>query len=423
MAGMISRLKKILYFPVASYFRFFAHIYLQKWNPKVVVITGSQGKTTLLHMLEAQFGDKAIYSHRANSSFGIPFHILGLERKSFHPLEWVTFFFKAPFQALREPYKEKIYIVEADCDRTHEGKFLAELLRPSITLWTSSSRTHSMNFILKSGETIEDATAREFSEFARSTKDLLVANGDIFEIVTQTENLPVKKIYVRENDYLTSFVVKERSTEFVIGKTKYDIPFLVPKDVSRSIVMTEIVCRECGIDIDSSFKKLALPPSRSGVFEGLSNRILIDSTYNTSLESIRAMMELFELYQRTPKWAVFGDMLQLGQFEKDEHKKLGEMILKSSLDRVILVGPRLRTSTLPVLMGNPKFKDRTVSFLGPDEALGYIEKEGKGGEAMLFKGSRFLEGVVEKLLSNPKDASLLARREAIWQMRRKQWKI
>lgn len=420
---MVSRLKKILYFPIASYFRFFAGIYLRKWNPKVIVITGSQGKTTLLHMLQAQFGDKAAYSHKANSSYGIPFHILGLHRKSFGLFEWVIFFLKAPFQIFRDVPAEKIYIVEADCDRTGEGKFLATLLRPNVTLWVSSSRTHSMNFVLNSGESIEDATAREFGNFARNTKDLVVANGDVLEIIQEVESLSVKKYFVRESEYLTAYSVKEMSTEFVVGNTTYKIPALMPKDASRSIVMTEIACKECGIEIDITFSKLVLPPSRSSVFHGTKNRILVDSTYNTSLESARAMLELFALYPRNPKWVVLGDMLELGRFEKEEHSRLAGIIEGLPLERVILVGPRLRNFTYPKLLENSKFKDITVYFLGPDEALEYIEREGSGGEAILFKGARFLEGVVEKLLSDPKDSAMLARREMVWQLRRKKWKI
>ena len=420
---MIKVLKKILYFPVASYFRFFAGIYLRAWSPKVIVVTGSQGKTTLLHMLEAQLGDKARYSHKANSSFGIPFHILGLERTSFSIFEWPLIFLRAPLQAFRPLPGKKIYVVEADCDRTGEGKFLATLLRPNITLWTSSSRTHSMNFTLKKGETIEDTTAHEFGQFCRYTKDLVVANGDVLEIISEIENLPVKKCLVRESECLERFVVKETSTEFAIGRAMYHVPALVPRDAVRSIVMTELACNECGVEVDHMFAKFVLPPGRSSVFHGVKNRLLIDSSYNTSLESTRAMLELFALYPRKPKWIVLGDMLELGDFEKEEHERLAESVEKMSLERIILVGPRLRTSTYPLLLKNPKFSEITLSFLGPNEALKYIEEQSAGGEAILFKGARFLEGIVEKLLSDPKDATQLARRETVWQERRKKWDI
>ncbi|MDD5069004.1 MAG: hypothetical protein PHN89_05430, partial [Candidatus Pacebacteria bacterium] len=59
----------------------------------------------------------------------------------------------------------------------------------------------------------------------------------------------------------------------------------------------------------------------------------------------------------------------------------------------------------------------------PGEALLYLKRELKGGETILFKGARYLEGVVEKLLLNPSDASKLCRREAIFAAQRKKWKI
>src|SRR3990167_7667164 len=79
---MISKIKKFFYFPLAYYFRFFAQIRLSLWKPIIIVITGSSGKTTLLNLIESQIGDRAKYSHHANSSYGIPFDILGLKRET-----------------------------------------------------------------------------------------------------------------------------------------------------------------------------------------------------------------------------------------------------------------------------------------------------------------------------------------------------
>ncbi len=143
---MINKFKKFLYFPVAYYFRFFAKIRLLRWKPRVIVITGSSGKTTLLHFIESQLGTNAKYSHRANSAYGIPFDILGLKRKNLIPYEWIYIFTTAPFMAFKKPPNKKFYTVEADCDRPGEGKFLAKLLKPEITLWTNSSLMNSANF-------------------------------------------------------------------------------------------------------------------------------------------------------------------------------------------------------------------------------------------------------------------------------------
>src|SRR3989344_796682 len=139
---MIEKIKKSLYFPIAWYFRFFASIRLNRWNPTVIVVTGSNGKTTLLHMLESQIGQKARYSHHANSIFGIPFDILDLHRTSLLKSEWISLILKTPINAFKNPPKERTYVVEADCERPGEGKFLAEFLKPEVVLWVSTSRTH-----------------------------------------------------------------------------------------------------------------------------------------------------------------------------------------------------------------------------------------------------------------------------------------
>ena len=66
---MAHALKTILYFPLAYYFRFFAKIKLKRWKPRIIVITGSNGKTTLLHLVAAQLAEKARCSHPANNSY------------------------------------------------------------------------------------------------------------------------------------------------------------------------------------------------------------------------------------------------------------------------------------------------------------------------------------------------------------------
>ena len=43
----VMKFKKKFYFLVASYFRFFANISFRRWQPRVIAITGSVGKTTM----------------------------------------------------------------------------------------------------------------------------------------------------------------------------------------------------------------------------------------------------------------------------------------------------------------------------------------------------------------------------------------
>lgn len=92
--------------------------------------------------------------------------------------------------------------------------------------------------------------------------------------------------------------------------------------------------------------------------------------------------------------------------------------MKDDFARVILVGPRSRKYILPILQ---QAGIAVESFLGPREALAKLKLDLAGGEILVFKGARFLEGIVEQLLADKRDVEKLCRREPIWQKRRKEW--
>ena len=230
---MVRKLKDILYFTVARYFRFFARIRLLRWKPRIVVITGSNGKTTALHLMEAQLGVRARYSHGANSSFGIPFDILGLKRVSYSPLEWFSLALRAPFSAWKKPPREEIYVVEADCDRPGEGRFLSSLLRPEAVVWLSSVRTHSKNFerIARAYRApVEEVIAHEFGYFARHASSLVVANADNPLIRKQMKRAKAPVHELKEDERLRTYTLALKGSEFAIDGVTYRAPFLLPKE-------------------------------------------------------------------------------------------------------------------------------------------------------------------------------------------------
>lgn len=418
---MIKKIKSLFYFPVAHYFRFFAKIQLLIWKPRIVVITGSSGKTTLLHLIESQIQDKALYSHRANSSYGIPFDILGTGRIDLTPNEWLYLFLMAPFKAFRKPPPQKLYIAEADCDRPKEGKFLATLLRPEITLWVSSSLTHSINFDRfakeKNFSSVEHAIAYEFGYFLEYSQKLAIVNGDspLIQKQLRRTQVPVQKITKK---LLNSYKVFKDRTDFTIENKKYSIKFLLPKDTFYSMAMTNNLMELLGISVESSFSKFYLPPGRSSLLRGIRNTTLIDSTYNATPDGVKSILEMFGNYQAQDKWLVLGDMIELGDEEQKEHEKLADIINSMKLNNIILVGPRLSKYTYPKLNTHAIGVEK---FLMPKDALDYLLTHLRGGEAILFKGARFLEGIIQHLLKNKEDSSKLCRQEKVWKERRKRW--
>ena len=143
---IVAKFKKRFYFVVARYFRHFADKVYKRWNPRVIAVTGSAGKTTMLNLIEHEMGERAHYSHDANSAFGISFDLLGLKGIRGSKLRWLWLFIAAPIKSLVKRYKEKYYVVEIDGERPHEAEFLATWLKPEITVWVSIGRSHAAQF-------------------------------------------------------------------------------------------------------------------------------------------------------------------------------------------------------------------------------------------------------------------------------------
>lgn len=437
---MITKIKKLLYFPVAAYFRFFAAIRLRRWNPQVVVVTGSNGKTTLLHMLEAQIGDKAFYSYHANSSFGLPFSILGLERKTLIKTEWISLFLLAPFRVFSPIPKESIFVAEADCDRPGEGKFLAEFLKPEVVLWVSTSRTHSMNFDrlvclhprggvrrqahLGGGEcfaTVEEAIAYEFGHFLEYCSKLVVIDGDSSLQKGQIYRTKAGVKLIKKQESVKKYSVGKDGTKFQIKNETFSFPFLLPEEVFYAIAMCREAVNYFNLPFDSKFSRFSLPPGRGSVFAGIKETTIIDSCYNANLSSMTATIKMYQQFPAKEKWAVIGDMLEQGKGEREEHEKLAEIIANSDFARIVFLGPRVLKYTFPKLKKLTNEKTPIDAFENPKEVLDFLKNHIAGEETILFKGARFMEGIIENLLEDKKDVAKLSRREKIWNIRRKKW--
>jgi len=420
---MLSKLKTIFFFPVANYFKFFAKIRLARWNPQIIVITGSSGKTTLLHLIESQLGNQARYSHHANSAMGIPFDILGLSRKTLHPTEWISLFALAPLRAFQNTFPEKIYVVEADADRPNEGRFLAKLLHPDVTIWLNVGRTHSQNFeklVSKKFATVDEAIAYEFGYFLENTKSLGIINADSELITNQLRRTKIKAEKVKITD-LNNYKLDKDSTEFVINSKSYRFRNLLPKEIFYALRATLELSNYLKIKPDDTFSKFQIPPGRSSILKGIRNTTIIDSSYNANLGSMITLIKLFKDYPAEKKWLVLGDMLEQGKFEKEEHEKLAEAILTLNPDRIILVGKLVALYTYPKLKTVTTNKEGLQTFTKPGDVLDYLLNNLKGSETILFKASQsiMLDAIIEHLLQNQNDSKKLCRREKYWADKRR----
>ncbi|MBR3320189.1 hypothetical protein IKG20_02700 [Candidatus Saccharibacteria bacterium] len=415
----VMRLKKRFYFLVAGYFRFFANRALKRWNPRIIAITGSAGKTTMLHMVEFELGKDAHYSHDANSAFGVSFDLLGLKGIRGTKLRWLWLFIAAPIRSLYFKHKETFYVVEIDAERPREAHFLAEWLHPEITLWISLGRSHAVQFEqeVKEGkfENLDLAIMDEFAKLPEYTKCLVFIDGD-----NKLMKKATKDIKARVNEYHKSEIVKysvyPTRTEFGTTSTTFRFNSPQPRDLSIQLLMLKDLMKYLKIPLKTDFSDMPLPPGRSSCLMGKNGIKLIDSSYNAHIISMQSILEMARSMKAAHKWLIIGDIVDEGSIEKEEHEKLASLIANVHPEEVILVGRRTKEYTAPRLkeLGlSPK------TTLDPKKALAYIKKHTNGTETLIFKGSQYLEWIIEKLLENPEDAAKLCRREPAAVKRRK----
>lgn len=406
-----ARFKKRFYFVAAKYFRFFADRSLKRWRPRVIAITGSVGKTTMLHLVEAELGKEAHYSHDANSAFGIAFDILGLQGIRGSKLRWLYLFPAALIRSFYYTRHEKFYIVEIDGERPRETEFLASWLKPEVTLWISLGLSHAVQFEqeVKAGKfpDLQAAISHEFATLPKNTTKQVFIDGDIPQMVKATSDIKAKVTKVKQSE-LKRYSVYPTRTDFVFEGTTFHFAQPQPRDLTIQLLMLERLVKYLKVSLRTDFSNTSFPPGRSSYLEGKKGLKIIDSSYNAHLVSMESILDMAKHLKAGHKWLIIGDIVDQGSIEGEEHTKLADMIADVKPEKIILVGRRTKQYTAPRL----KELGLTVqTTLDPKKALQYIEKNTVGDETLIFKGSQYLEWIIEKLLKNPEDASKLCRRE------------
>jgi UDP-N-acetylmuramoyl-tripeptide--D-alanyl-D-alanine ligase len=115
-----------------------------------------------------------------------------------------------------------------------------------------------------------------------------------------------------------------------------------------------------------------------------SGALLLDDTYNASPESMLAALNLLaELGGH--KVAVLGDMLELGQYEKQGHEMVGVRAAEVA-DTLVTVGTRghiIATAARRAGLGSRKITE----FENQDEAIDHLRKFLTKEDVVLVKGS------------------------------------
>ena len=207
----------------------------------------------------------------------------------------------------------------------------------------------------------------------------------------------------RQNDlYPVEIETKQNGSRFKVNKVDFEfhLPVLGAHNVLNAL-SAMLAAHYFNIPyekMNDGFVHLKLTQMRMELVEGAKGERIINDAYNASPTSMRAAIDLISNlpdYER--KIVVLGDMLELGEKEKEFHYEMGKSLDPQKINYVFTFGPLAEQIAQGAMTAFPS--DRVFSFLDKQSLMDQLVKRINKETLILVKASRGmrLEEVVTEL--------------------------
>lgn len=364
----------IAYLKIAGYYR-------KKFNPILVGITGSVGKTTTKEMTSLVLSSKyktLKTQGNLNNHVGMPKTLLELD---------------SSYEAA---------VIEMGMSHSGEISVLSRTAAPRIGVITNIGYSHIEN--LKTQEGILRAKLEIMDGMSEDAPLVINADDPHLQNIHKytSRRLVTYGIKNRQADvYAEGIIEKKGESLFTIctesGKTEVRLPSSGEHSIMNALAAfcvgklaglspTEIADALC------DYKPAAM---RQDIIKKGEQTVIMDC-YNASPDSMRAsLLVLRGLECSGRKIAVLGDMLELGEMTRQLHTLVGEMAADSSIDKLFCYGKNsVYIAKRAALLGVDVYHTCDM-----DDLCKMLCKYIKSNDAILFKASRgmHLEKCVERL--------------------------
>ena len=411
-----------------------AKIVLWKYQPEVVAITGSVGKTSAKEAIYQVLGKyfRARRNQRNyNNEIGVPLTILGVASGKSSILLWLMIFLKAiKIIFIRENYPD-ILILEMGVDRPGDMAYLTNFVPIDVAVITAIGEFPShLEFFPE-----KDNLIKEKSVLAKSVgkEGLALLNYDDISVRMMDSELPegIKRISYGFGEganiqisnysfYLTDLDKGDYGAYFKIEYEGSIVPFRIKGMLGRQQAFAAAAAAGAGIhfglnlvEISSALKKIFYLPGRTNLIKGIKKSWIIDDTYNASPLAIIAALDILEeIYSAagrpgSRKIAVLGDMLELGKDTEIAHRQVGQKTA-SVANLIFTVGDRARFIAEEAVKSGFN-QENIFEFNEPRDAALKLQEELEPGDIILIKGSRSMrmEEAVREIMAEPEKADEL----------------
>jgi UDP-N-acetylmuramoyl-tripeptide--D-alanyl-D-alanine ligase len=368
-----------------------AHFRREQYGPKVLAITGSNGKTTTKEMLAA------ILQRASLDGQALKGRILKTEG-NFNNLVGL------PLTLLRLRKRHRVVVVEMGTNRPGEIGRLAEIAAPDLAIITSVAPAHLEGLNSLAGVAKEKGAL--FSGMRAGGR--IVINLDDPWVRRLGEKFSGKKVtYGRRGQVRaeSGSLLGSGAMQFSLraGRQRGQVRLhLIGQHNIANAVGAAAMAYSLGIDLAAIRRGLESVKPYSmrmqlGSWRGIG---IINDAYNANPASmVAAIKTLAEIKSHGERIAVLGDMFELGKQSPREHLRLGDQLAQARVDRAYLLGERALDVRRGALRGGMK-SDQVIVGESHSDIGQRLRAHVKRGDWLLIKGSRGMK--MEAVLSELK---------------------
>jgi UDP-N-acetylmuramoyl-tripeptide--D-alanyl-D-alanine ligase len=288
----------------------------------IIAIAGSNGKTTSKELLHRVLSKKYLTFATPgnwNNHIGVPLSLLSLTRD------------------------HRYAVIEIGANHQGENALLCEIALPDFGLVTNCGKDHLEGF--GGVEGVIKANKEVYDHLLATGKPAFVNQDDpvLMEISEGVERI----LYGSNTGEITQHfpVITYQAGELVV-KTH-----LLGSFQQYNLACAIAVGRHFGVedaDIAEALGSYIPQNNRSQVVEWQGNQLLLDA-YNANPSSMSAMIADFSDYPVKNKFAVLGDMFEMGEYSFEEHRLIVEQLKQANIDTVALVGNEFALHETPFM--------------------------------------------------------------------------
>jgi len=430
-----------------SVLTFFAKLNILRFQPVIIAVTGSVGKTSTKEAISAALGKKFFVraaSGNLNNELGVPLTILGDFAREYYTdgptiWFWLKVIAKSAAGLIKSGKYPKILVLEYGADRPGDIRKLVSDFKPHISVLTSIGEIPPHVEFFESPE----ALTREKSAIVTSLgkDDFAILNADddrVLKIIrgatlagegrppleakvltygfNKTADILISELGISVNDENIP-----QGINFRLGYGGLVAPVAIHGSLGYSHAFAAAAGAAVGLTLGMSLAEVCRDlgayrgaNGRLKILKGVKNSIIIDDTYNSSPAAAKLALETLKHLPAERKVAILGDMLELGEFTETAHREIGEIAGRTARF-LITVGARAKfmADAAVIELG----QDKVVSYDSVGEAGEKIIELIKPKDVILVKGSQGmrLEKIVAEIMTEQdKKSELLVRQSKKW---------